>query len=95
MNIFVLMKQVPVISDIKINHQTFTVDRSTAGSMMNPSDAHAITAAVSLKKVSAERLLFYPWEMKVVKLSFVKQPAWALTVWSALPTMPLPAPILL
>ena len=50
MNIFVLMKQVPVISDIKINHQTFTVDRSTAGSMMNPSDAHAITAAVSLKK---------------------------------------------
>ena len=42
MNIFVLMKQVPVISDIKINHQTFTVDRSTAGTMMNPVDAHAL-----------------------------------------------------
>ena len=50
MNIYVLMKQVPVISDIKINHQTFTVDRSSVGTMMNPVDAHAISAAVALKK---------------------------------------------
>ncbi len=50
MNIYVLMKQVPVISDIKIDHRTFTVDRSTAGTMMNPVDAHAVSAAVALKK---------------------------------------------
>lgn len=49
MNIFVLVKQVPVISDIRINHQTFTVDRSGAGSMMNPSDLYAVEAALSLK----------------------------------------------
>ena len=50
MNIYVLMKQVPVISDIKIDHQTFTVDRSSVGTMMNPVDAHAISAAIDLKK---------------------------------------------
>lgn len=50
MKIYVLMKQVPVISDIKIDHKSFTVDRSSAGSMMNPADVHAISAAVALKK---------------------------------------------
>ncbi len=50
MNIYVLMKQVPVISDIKINHQTFSVEREGAGTMMNPADVHAISAAVALKK---------------------------------------------
>ena len=50
MNIYVLIKQVPVISDIRIDHKTFTVDRSSAGNMMNPVDAHAVSAAVALKK---------------------------------------------
>jgi electron transfer flavoprotein beta subunit len=50
MNIYVLMKQIPVISNIKINHQTFTVDRSSAGTMMNPADVNALAAAVDLKK---------------------------------------------
>lgn len=49
MNIFVLVKQVPVISDIRINHQTFTVDRSSAGNMINPSDLYAVEAALSMK----------------------------------------------
>lgn len=51
MNIFVFVKQIPVISDIRMNHQTFTVDRSSAGSMMNPADLHAVEAALSLKSV--------------------------------------------
>ncbi|MDD3221378.1 MAG: electron transfer flavoprotein beta subunit/FixA family protein [Clostridia bacterium] len=49
MNIFVLIKQVPVISEIAINHQTFTADRSAAGSMMNPCDLFALEAAFELK----------------------------------------------
>ncbi len=49
MNIFVFVKQIPVISDIQMNHQTFTVDRSSAGNMMNPADLHAVEAALSLK----------------------------------------------
>ena len=51
MNIFVFVKQIPVISDIRMNHQTFTVDRSSAGSMVNPADLHAVEAALSLKSV--------------------------------------------
>lgn len=50
MNIYVLIKQVPVISDIKINHKTFSVEREGAGAMMNPVDVHAISAAAALKK---------------------------------------------
>ena len=50
MNIYVLVKQVPVISDIKINHQTFSIERDGAGTMMNPVDIHAVSAAVALKK---------------------------------------------
>lgn len=49
MNIYVLMKQVPVISDIKINPQTFTVDRSNAALTTNPSDLNALEAALTLK----------------------------------------------
>ena len=49
MNIYVLLKQIPVISDIKINPQTFTIDRSGAGTMANPSDLNALEAALNLK----------------------------------------------
>ena len=49
MNIYVLLKQIPVISDIKINNQTFTVDRSNAANMTNPSDLNALEAALTLK----------------------------------------------
>lgn len=49
MNIFVLVKQVPVISDIHIDHETFTVDRSSAGALLNPVDLNAIEAALALR----------------------------------------------
>ncbi|MEE1243041.1 electron transfer flavoprotein subunit beta/FixA family protein [Frisingicoccus sp.] len=49
MNIYVLIKQIPVISDIKINPQTFSVDRSNTANMMNPADLNALEAALSLK----------------------------------------------
>ena len=49
MNIFVLMKQIPVISDIKINPQTFTIDRSNAALTANPADLNALESALELK----------------------------------------------
>lgn len=49
MNIYVLMKQIPVISDIQINPKTFTVDRSNAALTTNPSDLNALEAALTLK----------------------------------------------
>ena len=49
MNIFVLMKQIPVISDIKINPQTFKIDRSNAALTANPADLNALEAALQLK----------------------------------------------
>ena len=49
MNIFVLMKQIPVISDIKINPQTFSIDRSNAALTANPADLNALEAALQLK----------------------------------------------
>ena len=49
MNIYVLLKQIPVISDIKMNPQTFTIDRSNAGLTANPSDLNALEAALTLK----------------------------------------------
>ena len=49
MNIYVLLKQIPVISDIKINPQTFTVDRSNVSVTANPSDLNALEAALNLK----------------------------------------------
>lgn len=49
MNIYVLLKQIPVISDIKINHQTFTIDRSNVANVANPSDLNALEAALTLK----------------------------------------------
>lgn len=52
MNIYVLLKQIPVISDIKIDHKTFTIDRSNAANMANPSDLNALEAALTLKGAS-------------------------------------------
>lgn len=49
MNIYVLMKQIPVISDIKINPQTFTIDRSNTALTANPSDLNALEAALQFK----------------------------------------------
>ena len=48
MNILVLLKEVPVVSDIKIDKEKLTIDRSGAGKMMNPADKHAIEAALTL-----------------------------------------------
>lgn len=48
MKILVLIKEVPVVSEIKIDRKTFTVDRTGAGKMMNPVDRHAVEAALTL-----------------------------------------------
>ena len=48
MKILVLLKEVPVVSDIKIDREKLTIDRSGAGKMMNPADRHAIEAALVL-----------------------------------------------
>ncbi len=48
MKILVLVKEVPVVSAIQIDRATMTIDRSTAGKMMNPADAHAIEAALTV-----------------------------------------------
>ena len=48
MKILVLLKEVPVVSEIRINRQYFTIDRSGVGKMMNPADRHAIEAALVL-----------------------------------------------
>ena len=38
MKILVLVKEVPVVSDIRIDRQTLKIDRSGVGNMMNISD---------------------------------------------------------
>lgn len=48
MKILVLVKEVPVVSAIRIDRETMTIDRSTAGKMMNPADSHAIEAALTV-----------------------------------------------
>ena len=48
MKILVLVKEVPVVSEIKIDRKSLTIDRSGVGKMMNPADRHAIEAALSL-----------------------------------------------
>ena len=48
MKILVLVKEVPVVSAIRIDRDTMTIDRSTAGKMMNPADSHAIEAALTV-----------------------------------------------
>ena len=48
MKILVLLKEVPVVSEIRINRQYLTIDRSGVGKMMNPADRHAVEAALVL-----------------------------------------------
>jgi electron transfer flavoprotein beta subunit len=48
MKILVLVKEVPVVSAIRIDRATMTIDRSTAGKMTNPADTHAIEAALTV-----------------------------------------------
>lgn len=51
MKILVLLKEVPAVSEIRINRQYLTIDRSGVGRMMNPADRNAIEAALSLAGV--------------------------------------------
>lgn len=50
MNIVVLVKQVPAISDIKIDAKDNNLVRVGAPSMLNPVDIHAIEAALTVKE---------------------------------------------
>ncbi len=48
MKVLVLLKEVPVVSAIQIDPETKRIDRSGAGQMMNPPDANAIEAALTI-----------------------------------------------
>jgi len=48
MNILVLLKQVPNVSEISIDPQTLAIDRSRAGQVLNPEDLHALEAGLTL-----------------------------------------------
>ncbi len=50
MHIVVCIKQVPDATQVKIDPKTNTLDRSSAPAILNPYDAHAVQAAVDLKK---------------------------------------------
>ncbi len=50
MNIVVLVKQVPAISDVNLDPVTHNLVRSGAPAMMNPVDLHAVEAALALKE---------------------------------------------
>ena len=49
MNIAVLVKQVPSVSDIELDPKTNNLVRIGAPSMLNPVDLHAIEAALAVK----------------------------------------------
>ena len=48
MNILVLLKQVPNVSEITIDSQTLAIDRSRAGQVLNPEDLNALEAGLTL-----------------------------------------------
>ena len=48
MNILVLLKQVPNVSEITIDPQTLAIDRSRAVQVLNPEDLHALEAGLTL-----------------------------------------------
>ena len=50
MHILVCVKQVPDTTEIKMDPITNTMDRSTAPTIINPFDAHAVEEAVKIKK---------------------------------------------
>jgi len=56
MKILVLLKEVPVVSDIHIDRETLTVDRSGAGKMMNLADRHAIEAALAAAEITGAKV---------------------------------------
>lgn len=51
MNIIVTVKQVPNTQNVRIDPETGIMDRSNAPSIMNPTDSHALEAALWLKTV--------------------------------------------
>lgn len=51
MNIVVLVKQVPAISDIQLDEKDNNLVRVGAPSMLNPVDMHAIEAALAVKDI--------------------------------------------
>lgn len=50
MNIVVLIKQVPAVSDIQIDSQNHNLVRVGAPTMLNPVDKNAIEAALAIKE---------------------------------------------
>ena len=48
MNILVLLKQVPNVSEITIDPKTLAIDRSRAVQVLNPEDLHALEAGLTL-----------------------------------------------
>lgn len=50
MHILVSVKQVPDTTEIKMDPKTNTLDRSSAPTIINPYDEHAVEEAVSIKK---------------------------------------------
>ena len=50
MKIFVCIKQVPGVSDVKINPETNTLVREGVKSMINPTDRNAVELALELKE---------------------------------------------
>jgi len=50
MHILVCVKQVPDTTEIKMDPKTNTMDRSSAPTIINPYDAHAVEEAVKIKK---------------------------------------------
>lgn len=56
MKVLVLIKEVPVVADIKIDRETLTVDRSGAGKMADPAGLSAVNCAVAAAKASGGTL---------------------------------------
>ncbi|PYZ93980.1 electron transfer flavoprotein subunit beta [Salipaludibacillus keqinensis] len=57
MNILVCIKQVPDTKIIKVNPKTNTLDRSSAPTILNPYDAHAVEEAVRLRKEHGGKII--------------------------------------
>ncbi len=73
MHYVVLVKQVPDTSVVKLDPVTNTLDRSSAPSIINPYDAHAVEEAVRLKKKYGGKVTIVsmgpPMAVEVIKKS--------------------------
>jgi len=73
MHYVVLVKQVPDTSVVKLDPVTNTLDRSSAPSIINPYDAHAVEEAVRLKKQYGGKVTIVsmgpPMAVEVIKKS--------------------------